>query len=625
MTTKQPHSTIIIHDHHHHNCHHRNLSSLLSNVNHNNIKKADMMMKSNAMMKSFKVVLVSTAAAIASSSQIMLPLTTSPFQLRRLTTTMTRSVIRPSLSSVLGLATITTRSLVAVNGERYIHTAPSSTADIFDRIQHVIESISSQQVQQQHVKTDEEANLLENLIISICNEYVVQLEPMDEDFTSSTCKRRQIIHYLANTQQIHQDKQQKQQPQHQQSISTFFEYLQQSILDSCSSTSNDDDIHQSQTQPPNNHVLTFLVHLRYDIQQILKQMKKKQSTKSTTNVEENNALLVLQNDSLQQLSERITDIIREQMTTKSGDDPSSSSNNLLLHVHQITVRQPSSQEHPLDTSSSQATTTTPFDVLHRLVSTDYVHPISSVKQLLRTRIFDPPLLLPESQRQNEEEHDLILLKRRVFCLVHQNMPLLLQEYGDESSDDDDSSSLVEEKDDYRNHHHHYDDDVDESLLLEPLVVVHSALTTAQDIKHHGTAGDGAAIPSQMSQLFPKKTKYESDASNEPEEQQRHPTVATFYSISNTQPGLSGFGLGRILLERAIQVRESSCLSPSWMFDTFVSATFFLRRLPDAANRIPHVGYVRYVITLTNFSNMARKYNCGRTTTAPAFGGFRSLS
>ena len=568
--TKQQNS---IHRDHHHHCY-RKLSSISSNMSHTN-KKNNKVTTTNMkaqVMKSFKLA-VTTTAIVTSSSRMLQ--TSLHLQLRRFATTTTASLImRPSLSSLLGLATIT-RSFVVVNGERYIHTKPSSssssTLDILDRLQHVIQSLSSQQrqQQQQQQQDDEEASL-ENLIISICNEYVLQLEPMDEDFSSSTCKRRKIIQYIANQTQLQlqqppppqQATTQKNETQQDDIILTklstiglLLDYLE-SILDTCplSSSSDDDDIlfrQKSLTTQP-SHVLTFLVHLRYDIQQIMKQMKKQSTASTTSNLNEND-LMTLQKDSLQTLSERITDIIRQQMTSTEDEDASSNSSNNLLQVHQITVKHPS--QYQLD-ASSPSKTTTPFDVLHRLVSTDYVHPISSVKQLLRTRIFDPPLL----PRNEEEGKNLILLKRRVFSLVHKNMPLLLQESGDESRDDDndESSSLVgEESDsDYKNRHH--DNDVDESLLLEPLVVVHSALTTAHDTTPDGTAGDGAAIPSRMSQLFPKKTSdVEGNDTYVGEGQQRPPTVATFYSISNTQPGLSGFGLGRVLLERAVQVRKSS--------------------------------------------------------------------
>ena len=67
---------------------------------------------------------------------------------------------------------------------------------------------------------------------------------------------------------------------------------------------------------------------------------------------------------------------------------------------------------------------------------------------------------------------------------------------------------------------------------EPLVFVHIAL------------GDEA--PSKMSQVLPASASPSSDTN-------LHPGIATFYSISNAQPGLVGIRLGEHLLHSAIEV------------------------------------------------------------------------
>jgi malonyl-CoA decarboxylase len=69
------------------------------------------------------------------------------------------------------------------------------------------------------------------------------------------------------------------------------------------------------------------------------------------------------------------------------------------------------------------------------------------------------------------------------------------------------------------------------LTNEPLLFVHVALTDK--------------VPSSMTQVMQVVPN-------------DNPTCATFYSITNAQPGLAGIGLGEYLLKESVGVSVTSC-------------------------------------------------------------------
>lgn len=64
-----------------------------------------------------------------------------------------------------------------------------------------------------------------------------------------------------------------------------------------------------------------------------------------------------------------------------------------------------------------------------------------------------------------------------------------------------------------------------------------------------------------------------------------PKVATFYSISNSQPGLAGVGLGEYLLKESIAVRNVWSLDLQFRFCRPQMNPFFFPWTPVAANGV----------------------------------------
>eukprot|EP00545_Synedropsis_sp_CCMP1620_P000728 CAMPEP_0119024042 /NCGR_PEP_ID=MMETSP1176-20130426/31141_1 /TAXON_ID=265551 /ORGANISM="Synedropsis recta cf, Strain CCMP1620" /LENGTH=539 /DNA_ID=CAMNT_0006979233 /DNA_START=29 /DNA_END=1648 /DNA_ORIENTATION=+ len=89
-----------------------------------------------------------------------------------------------------------------------------------------------------------------------------------------------------------------------------------------------------------------------------------------------------------------------------------------------------------------------------------------------------------------------------------------------------------------------------SLPEEPLCFVHVALRSF--------------IPSSMDQVLSDNTTSTTTTDNY--KSTTPPTVATFYSISSTQPGLSGIDLGQVVIKRATQLLQQELAS----LETFVT-------------------------------------------------------
>jgi malonyl-CoA decarboxylase len=91
------------------------------------------------------------------------------------------------------------------------------------------------------------------------------------------------------------------------------------------------------------------------------------------------------------------------------------------------------------------------------------------------------------------------------------------------------------------------------LLDEPLVILHVHLETKN-------SNDNSHIPASMTHVF---------AEAENTELPSPPRVATFYSISNTQAGLTrGLGLGEFLIKQAVKCLQQEF--PSGSIETFVT-------------------------------------------------------
>lgn len=93
------------------------------------------------------------------------------------------------------------------------------------------------------------------------------------------------------------------------------------------------------------------------------------------------------------------------------------------------------------------------------------------------------------------------------------------------------------------------------LTEEPLVILHVHLEANAD-----------TIPATMGHVLKEGDDY--DESTQSPEPKMTPRIATFYSISNTQPGLTrGLGLGEFLIKQAVQLLQREFSST---FDTFVT-------------------------------------------------------
>ena len=451
--------------------------------------------------------------------------------------------------------------------KRSSFSTSASPVTVLENIQELVSQLQKQPIQSQEAifastgdSSSQQPGIQQLLDIAqqICNDYVridaIPRVATKQGAEMGTDIRSQIILWLAShSNDLQEDMDKTHDSSHCTNSTAIPRY--QVLLDLVLSsyfTSRQDEI---------VHALTLLVQLRHDVHQVSRtrataNADTKPSHENEQNPSFDSALEEFQIYLKHLLARRELGFVVVESNTASVNSKASSFSSPfghLLHVHRIT-----------------ADDRTPYPLLEEVAVTDQVHPIGSVDELIQTRLRDEYYNKSIEEGQNKIDgghHRMLRLQRRVFCLMHSHIPLLRQEKHPNGNEGD---PYCEPSTTYSQQIHKeglaaQQQQVDaSSLLLEPLVVVYIALTggTTEGATHsqgYGGCDDiSTIIPSRMAQLFPNDDQF--DKALPPPVPS--PAVATLYSISNTQPGLAGLGMGKVLLHQVIQVNTHGAKTPA---------------------------------------------------------------